>query len=181
MASRKVAVTTETPIAPPSTEPTTTSAPVTPPPTVVATIPNKTVRGHSISFAAFIAIDPKDYKTQSEVMLLLHEVEKGFVSIAELAPYLKKIDLKVAPTSKRVTQAEYDELFRPAEKADEKSDEASETGSANAPEKGAEPPTVNNGDEQGSEGGGEEQDDHESEEPDDGEGTDEGDGDDTPW
>lgn len=96
-----------------SAETTQTSAPAAP--AVTATVPGqkpqKTVSGYSIGVFAFIPVAPGDLRKQSEVPLLLLDIQEGRKTVADLAPYLKQVEFRQQHNRKRVTDEEYNALF----------------------------------------------------------------------
>lgn len=89
----------------------TATAPAAPAPTAVASNVTKTVSGFAIGLTAFIPVDPKDLRKQAEIPLLLLDIQEGKKTIADLAPYLRQTEFRQQHTRKRVSEAEYDDLF----------------------------------------------------------------------
>lgn len=99
---------------------------VPPTPTAVAVAASKTVSGFAIGLTAFIPVDPKDLRKQSEIPMILLDIQEGKKDVSALLPYLKQIEFRQQHVRKRVTEAEYTELFAvkgPAKVETEEGDE----------------------------------------------------------
>lgn len=105
----------------------TDTAPAAPAPTASASTVTKTVQGFAIGLTAFIPIDPKDFRKQAEIPMLLLDIQEGRKTIADLAGHLKQVEFRAQNTRKRVTADEYEELFRAPPASNDEQTETEET------------------------------------------------------
>lgn len=90
-----------------------TAAPTTTTPaaTVTATAEaTTTVGGHAVQIMAFIPENTKDLRSQGRILDLLADVKEGKKTIADLADFLKGIEVKANYIRKRFTKSELDAL-----------------------------------------------------------------------
>lgn len=80
-----------------------------------------TVSGFAVSILGFIPIDPKDLRKQSEIPMLLLDIQEGKKTIADIAPYLKGLEFRQQHVRKRFPLDEAAKLM--AAPVDEHEDE----------------------------------------------------------
>lgn len=81
--------------------------------TTEAAAPSTTIGGHAVQIIAFIPDNKADMRAQAKVLDLLADVKEGKLSVADLAPHLRGIEVRAVYTRKRFTAEEAKALQAP--------------------------------------------------------------------
>lgn len=68
----------------------------------------KQVQGYTVQILGFIPIPKDDLRKQSEIPMLILDVQEGRKTFADLEPHLKAVEFRCNHTGRRVEQSELD-------------------------------------------------------------------------